>query len=145
MIMLIYISTFRVFLAFFWAKMTKAVLLSDSLEASFEFPPKLLSHEEELHDRVEAVVAIATPKATHCHWLLSLSFASLILVFLMILSLYGCVFVLLQSLTFLFVLAFWPPYNRETPMFPTCKFRIALMPSCWCALYANWVWVGLEA
>ena len=69
MIMLIYISTFRVFLAFFWAKMTKAVLLSDSLEASFEFPPKLLSHEEELHDRVEAVDAIATPKATHTHWL----------------------------------------------------------------------------
>ena len=91
MIMLIYISTFRVFLAFFWAKMTKAVLLSDSLEASFEFPPKLLSHEEELHDRVEAVDAIATPKATHTHWL-SL-FVSLILVCLMILSLYGYVFV----------------------------------------------------
>ena len=67
MIMLICISTFRVFLAFFWAKMTKAVVLSDSLEASLEFPLKLLSHEEELHDGVEAVDAIATPKATHTH------------------------------------------------------------------------------
>ena len=63
----------------------------------------------------------------------------------MILSLYGYALFLLQSLTFLFVLSFWPPYNRETIMFPTCKFWIALLPSCWCALYANWIWVGLEA
>uniref|UniRef100_A0A7N2LYJ2 Uncharacterized protein n=1 Tax=Quercus lobata TaxID=97700 RepID=A0A7N2LYJ2_QUELO len=56
----------ELFLSFWAAKMTKAVL-SDSLEASLKFPLKLLSHEEELHDGVEAVDAIATPKATHTH------------------------------------------------------------------------------
>lgn len=45
-------------MAFFWAKTTKAVLLSGSLVASFKFPPKLCNNEEELHDRAEAVDAI---------------------------------------------------------------------------------------
>lgn len=53
-----YISTLRVLVAFFWAKTTKGVLLFGSLVASFKFPPKLCNHEEELHDRAEAVDAI---------------------------------------------------------------------------------------
>lgn len=53
-----YISTLRVLVAFFWAKTTKAVLLSGSLVASFKFPPKQCSDEEELHDRAEVVDAI---------------------------------------------------------------------------------------
>lgn len=58
-------STFRVFVAFFWAKTTKAALLSDSLVASLKFPPKLFS-QEELHDTVEAVDAIAKALFSLC-------------------------------------------------------------------------------
>lgn len=47
--------TARVFLAFFWARMRKVVLGSEILGATFVLPPKLWSHDEELHERVDAV------------------------------------------------------------------------------------------
>lgn len=66
------IFTVRVFLAFFWAKITMEVLLSGNLVAtSFTFPQKLWSQDEELHDRVDAVDAIASSpssnKVAHTH------------------------------------------------------------------------------
>lgn len=81
------IITVRAFLAFFSAKTTKPVLLSDNLQASFVFAAKLWSNEEELHERVDAVDAIPTLSFTLTHSLLgfmrfmilSLCYASVVL------------------------------------------------------------------
>lgn len=113
------IITVRAFLAFFWAITTKPVLLSDNLQASFVFAAKLWSNEEELHERVDAVDAIATLSftLTQAHTL-SPSHTYTLLGFMRFMILSLCyASVMLQWQAQFCVLSFWPLCKMQTTNF----------------------------
>lgn len=88
------VITLRVFLAFFWARTNKALLLSGNFTDSLTVLPKVWKKEEELHDSVAAVdddAAIEKPQKI-CWLLAVLSLCDLIC------SLYS----LCSCITFLF-------------------------------------------